>query len=260
MERDAGIILDVRSFDGLVGFAVTGDREGGSVDSLKIIGCGGRRLDFHDCERTVRRDLVAVFAGDFQSGAVFDISGGDLSSGVGVFRCFDDKESGVAGDMGGLVASGAEFAGDGDFRFVFRDKEVKITGVPLRVEVDELRVVALAVPDHSACVGGGPVVAEGAAHGEEIGSFVVFPCLEIGTDFSVVFRHQFVDRVFDADLRMGYVVEFQHGFNVLFRVEGRVEKDDVEVLVSAELVLSADEFDGIVGEIGSDRLHHLFQF
>ncbi|MPN07965.1 hypothetical protein SDC9_155240 [bioreactor metagenome] len=59
---------------------------------------------------------------------------------------------------------------------------------------------------------------------------------------------------------MGNIVQPEHFLNVLARIKRGVEEEAVQVLIDFDLVLAADQFGGVVGDVGADEFDHAHQF
>ena len=98
-----------------------------------------------------------------------------------------------------------------------RGKEIDITAVPAGIEVIEAAAFRTGGTVESGCIiQRVPIVAVAAAAGKETCTLIVFPGLEIYTQFIVVFAVDFINCDLYPHLRNGYIVLFKQ-FGNIFR-------------------------------------------
>ena len=124
-----------------------------------------------------------------------------------------------------LAVSDVDGSLSDDFRLAVVGEEVKIFGVPLGVEVVERGVREPHIGGEASAE---PVLIVPSAHGEEVDTVIVFPCLEVKTEFLIVFGENFQNFVGDAHLIDGRIDLFQKLFDrseipAVHREEQRIE-------------------------------------
>ena len=161
------------------------------------------------------------------------------------------------------IVADEHFTGISNFRLAFAHEEIKITGVPFRIEVIEtgpFRSVS-AVRHIAARVKCRPVVAHTPADREKICAFIVLPGLEINTHLVIVLRGDFHDLDFQADLRDGDIIFRKHSCDVVARIIGNVENQPVQIGIISHKILSLPDF-RYVSDVHAnvlDQRHQVFR-